>query len=47
MVMVNFGPGTVPIPEGELILSSSAVGRRELTADTAVWLDTDTMQRRR
>jgi alpha-glucosidase len=46
MVMVNFGPGTVPIPEGELILSSSAVGRRELTADTAVWLDTDTMQRR-
>jgi alpha-glucosidase len=47
MVVVNFGPGTVPIPEGELLLSSSAVEEGLVTADTAVWLDTDTMHRRR
>jgi alpha-glucosidase len=46
MVVVNFGPGPVPIPDGDLLLSSSAMEERRLTADTAVWLDTDVVHRR-
>lgn len=40
-VVLNFGSGPVPIPEGEVLISSSVIEDRRLPSDTAVWLATD------
>ena len=36
--MTNFGPGPVPLPEGDLILTSVPVAGPQLPADTTAWL---------
>jgi alpha-glucosidase len=36
--MTNFGKEPVPLPPGEVLLSSTDLDQRQLPSDTTVWL---------
>jgi hypothetical protein len=36
--VVNFGPGEIIVPEGEILIASGPIRGRNLGVDAAVWI---------